>query len=125
MAPCFTRKGVRIWLARHSSMCSFDPVAAALDSLAEVTVADRLPSHAELVDYGATVVVAQNASVSRFGQSDIDRLGGEGCPPVLWLVGATGDPSPGVISVVKPTRWPIPLDDLARFIDQLGPIAAR
>jgi hypothetical protein len=55
-APLLDRRDVKVLLVRDGKLSSFDPLAAALRSLAEVHVSDRLPTAAEAKQFKAMIV---------------------------------------------------------------------
>lgn len=88
MVPLHPRGSARVWLAREAGFSAFDPVAAMLEALGDVTVADRLPSTAEEVrDHAAIAVVTPTPAVGRMTATDIERAASLATQklPVLWL----------------------------------------
>lgn len=88
MVPLHPRGSARVWLAREAGFSAFDPVAAMLEALGDVTVADRLPSTAEEVrDHTAIAVVTRTPAVGGMMAADIDRAASLATQklPVLWL----------------------------------------
>ncbi|MDB5330327.1 MAG: response regulator receiver sensor signal transduction histidine kinase [Phycisphaerales bacterium] len=118
LKPLFPQQQTRVWLAREPSYSEFDPLAAALGLLAKTDVYDHLPKGEELAAYGAIVVVAPEAGARGFAVTDIQRAvaARAGGPiPVLWLTGDhTVGAKPGSLS---PRHLPIPLSDLADFVE--------
>ena len=125
--PLYRRTNVRVWVARDPALSSFDPVTAAVSSLAHhVDVQDRLPTPEEAARVAGIVVVARTAAVAGFTSIEIEaaRNASAGSLPVLWLVG-TAD-SPANDGDLRPVRYPAPLDTIAGFVSALAsPAAAR
>jgi HD-like signal output (HDOD) protein len=118
MEPLRPRGVVRVWLARDGTLSSFDPLAAALEAMAEVEVRPALPKPEEWQDRDALVVATRSPATAGFTGGEITRSL-EARPdgratPVLWLAGAepAGLP-PGGMPLRK---WPISLDDLYGFL---------
>jgi CheY-like chemotaxis protein len=109
------RRPVRLWLARDSFLSSFDPILAALEVLAEVTVRDGLPTAREAAEHSALVVVARSTSAKGFTETDLKNastLANASPLPLLWL---TGRADPGAIAI-PPMLWPVSLPKLAEFV---------
>ena len=115
MAPLFLRQKCRVFLARDASLSSFDPISAALEGTAEVTIADALPSGDALSDHQGLVVLARSTSAGEYAPQTIAKLASS--MPVIWLVGRIDDGLPEMIT--KPLAWPIPLGQFADFIQRL------
>jgi DNA-binding response OmpR family regulator len=122
MAPAYPRSDVRVCLVRDSSLSNFDPIAAALQSLADVVVREALPAAEEWQDCRGLVVLSRITSAAGLGASDIQASVGDRLPSsaILWLSGRF-DPD-----VAAPKRdlvaaaWPVPLEQLAAFVKGLG-----
>jgi CheY-like chemotaxis protein/HD-like signal output (HDOD) protein len=122
--PLLPRCASRVWLAREGVYSQFDPIAAALEELAEVTVTDSIPGPDELKEYDGLVVAARTASVEGFGAAEIQNAAqrAEAQPlPVFWLTarGLDGGGAQAPASHLRPQVWPISLKCLANFLDQL------
>jgi HD-like signal output (HDOD) protein/DNA-binding NarL/FixJ family response regulator len=111
MKPTCERTPNRVCVVRESALSTFDPVTAALESMAEVKVVARL-ADLEPGACDAAVVMAPSDLTAGFTAPEVAAAG---APRVLWLVGRNnGMAQRG--APVAPRRWPIPLDDLARFV---------
>lgn len=127
MQPAYPAADVKVWLARDPSLSSFDPIAAALGSVAELVVSSELPTTAQLQEYAGLVVVAASTSTSRFTPHDINKaLSGtsQSPPPVLWLIGRVDGGAAALCSAI-PSPWPLPLERLAAFVRGLQPRGAK
>jgi HD-like signal output (HDOD) protein len=114
--PLFPKTTTRVWLARDSSLSSFDPIATALGLMAEVQVANRLPNSEESASCDALIVSSCTTSVAGLTSRDLEAANGVQRPlPLLWLSGQAATSSP-VPQTAVPLTWPIPLDKLAAFI---------
>ncbi len=115
MVPLHPRANARVWLAREGGFSAFDPVAAVLEMLGEVTIKDRLPAtSAELAGHTALAIVTRTPAVGGLLASDIDRAASFASPslPVLWLcTRPEGAPQQGI----APTVATITLDRVAHF----------
>jgi HD-like signal output (HDOD) protein/CheY-like chemotaxis protein len=115
LKPQFERSNLRAWVAREPCFSSFDPVAAALDSLAAIEVHDRLPGANESVGCGKLIVVSRGDSLTGLTQPDIQRcltaraatLGS-----ALWLT-----EQPGNAAAVRRLAYPVAVSELARFLE--------
>ena len=119
MASPFLRQPIRIWLARDPSLSSFDPVAAALEMLAEVTPRVALPATSEAAEHQAIIVMARSTSATGFTSAELKRaaIRPSGGPlPILWLVGRVDGGSCDAV----PSPWPVPLAKLADFVVAAG-----
>ena len=131
--PLFPRKAARVWLAREPGLSSFDPVQAALDSVAEVDAHDRLPGNGQVTDHRGLVVLARRPSAGGFGDRNIAQAlsafpaasGGAaaaGAVPVLWLVqGTDGAPAPDAAAggAIRPVVWPVTLGAIHDFVQKV------
>jgi hypothetical protein len=61
LVPMFPKRAARVWVARGGTMSDFDPVATALDAMAEVSVNNRLPIGREVDGVDGLVVLAPDA----------------------------------------------------------------
>lgn len=60
-----------MWVAREASLLPVDPVVAALDTMADIVVRDRLPAETDGTDsFDALVVCARNTSTPGFAPAD-------------------------------------------------------
>lgn len=119
IAPIFPHKDTRVWLIREAGFSTFDPVAAALESLAHVTIQNRYPSGAELAEHRGVVIVSRSAASSGWNVSELAKLLAEpsrSSTKMLWLVGRVDAPASGPIT---PFQWPIQISILADFISEL------
>jgi hypothetical protein len=118
--PLLPRIEKRIWLARDKAYCAFDPIAAALESLASVQVSDRLPTAAEMGGIDGLVVATHLvAGCKAISETDI-RAAAKKTPPVLWVAQEKKAAQPQ-----GPVAFPISLWDLQQFIAKLQSRAAR
>ena len=123
MKPPFDRSTARLWVVRESSLSAMDPVTAALEALADVTVRDGFPEAAEADGIDALAVLAPSELTGGLTAPDIARcvvtLGKR--VPVLWLVARTNfsaaAPAPaGRPQPPAPAKWPVPIERLAAFV---------
>jgi hypothetical protein len=117
ISPIYATGSKQILLARDASIATFDPVFAACQCLAHVTVRDELPSPQQLDSFDGLIVVSRNTSAAGFSAAAISRLTASrasGRPPsTLWLTGNSGEDSSGYASLVT---WPVSLRQLADFV---------
>jgi CheY-like chemotaxis protein/HD-like signal output (HDOD) protein len=124
--PLYPRGNASLWVARDPALSAFDSVTAALTSLAEVDVHDRLPRSDEAADVAAIVVIARSMRVAGFTGADIRNVRsiGDATLPVLWLVGTTDDATD--YGDMQPVQYPVALEVLAAFTAKLsGTVVAR
>ena len=81
--PLFPKRSTRVWLAREPAMSAFDPISAALSSLAEVTVENRLPGDAELASHEGLAIVCRTDAAPGFSRREVERLIASRPLPVL------------------------------------------
>jgi HD-like signal output (HDOD) protein len=124
MAAPYPHGSVRIWLARDAALSPFDPVSTALSSMADVTVAETLPRPGQLDGHAGLVVLARTPATPGFTAQDIAAaMAGAQLPnpvPVLWLVGQAGESAPAEAGAVSPIPWPVPLKQVADFVEGLA-----
>ena len=120
MTAAYPKRSVRLWLARDPAFSNFDPIAAALDSMAETCVADRLPRQAELAGLQGVVVVARGTGATGFTASEIKECitTESGSLPTLWLAGRMEGSAPPD-AALTPLLWPVPIGRLAEFVQGL------
>jgi CheY-like chemotaxis protein/HD-like signal output (HDOD) protein len=118
MTPPYAHKPIRVMLVRDPSLSPFDPVAAALESLADVTIRSSLPAAADLAGHERLVVVARSTSASGFTDADIRKATAvaDSPPSVLWLTGRIDGTSDASGEQLTPVLWPVPLSHLADFV---------
>jgi CheY-like chemotaxis protein/HD-like signal output (HDOD) protein len=114
MKPPFDRTRVRVTVVRDPTLSQFDPLTAALDSMAEVRVVEGLTA-VDPAACDAIVVLASNDSAPGLTVADLRRA--VAARPVMWRVGginqtAHGDAQPA------PRRWPVTLDELYAFVQR-------
>jgi len=122
MEPPYGRRSIKVMLVRDPSLSAFDPLEAALESLAEVQVRHTLPTRADLVGIDAAVVAARSTSAAGFTASEIHASingGADRVIPVLWLAGRIDEGASTDSPNSPPISWPVPLSHLADFIRQV------
>ena len=89
-----------------------------MESLAKVTVVNRLPAKkADIAEYGALVVMSPSSSTPGMTGADIGRtmaMRDAGPLPVSWLVGRAD--AAAAPSEPQATVWPISIARLAEFV---------
>jgi hypothetical protein len=120
MRPPYAPSDASVWLARDATFSSFDPVEAALASLARsVDVQNRLPLAAREWDgYHALVVSARGPTASGIRPAEAakalaHRPGGPA--PCLWLTPRREGPPPAAPPTVAVACGTVSLDELAAF----------
>lgn len=123
MKPMYQRQRAQLWIARDPAFSAFDPVAAALGSLTEADIHDRLPiEDREWTEHCGVVVIAKSSVTEGFGGAEIAKslaLRARGPIPVLWLV-AKIEPTSKPFTPA-PQALPVTLDQLADFVKALAP----
>lgn len=122
LAPPHRKRDVPVWLARAATFSSFDPVAAALGSLADVHVSPALPSAAEAPNYRAVIIVAPGPDTPGYRAADVEQLHQGPTPPaILWLAGHADLPvsTDGGSNSPVCSRWPVSIARLAEFVAKL------
>jgi hypothetical protein len=115
MKPAYEKSKARVSVVREAALSSFDPVTAALEAMADVKVVDR-PAALRPGECDGVVVMAPSDLTAGFTAPEVTQAVAAGkAPPVLWLVGRiNGMNQRG--AAVAPQRWPVQLDDIARFV---------
>jgi hypothetical protein len=122
IAPSCGENAPRVWLARDSAYSSFDPIAASLESQAQVISSESLPSPEEFETCRGLVIVSRNTASAPFSPIQISRLlantpGAE--RPTLWLTAKPDSAGPPAIPGVTIAEGPIPLHRIAEFLGAL------
>lgn len=115
--PLVAAAPVRVFYARHAALSAFDPLEAALRTLAAaVTVHDRLPLPAEADGYDLLVVAAPKAGIAGLAVTDAERAvaAAGDAKRLLYLTGADAADVPVTTAVVR--RYPIPLVELGELV---------
>jgi CheY-like chemotaxis protein/HD-like signal output (HDOD) protein len=118
LRPLYPKSAVRLVLVRDPTLTPFDPIQAALESLAEVEVCNALPGPASLKQCQAVLVTARTSSALH--QQDLIALQSAliaGPDSVLALVGRTEPAAQAPFPIVQ---WPIPLERLVQWVDRLS-----
>jgi CheY-like chemotaxis protein/HD-like signal output (HDOD) protein len=117
--PMFQPLPVKVWLARDPMFSAFDPLATALNSMAQVDVFSELPTQSQdWSGYGAVVVVARSTAAPGFDPTRLPKPSGPqtiGGIPVLWAV-AKNEAIATSSRMLATVTLPLALDDLARFL---------
>jgi CheY-like chemotaxis protein/HD-like signal output (HDOD) protein len=117
MKPLYPAAPTKIWVAHDRALSEFDPVVAALSSLATVDLHDRLPLEArECSGHQALVVIARSENATGFRQSALctDRQ------PSLQCLNIYSKTSPTMPDSPPPAATSITLAALAEFVASLG-----
>jgi two-component system chemotaxis response regulator CheY len=122
IAPSCGENAPRVWLARDSAYSSFDPIAASLESQAQVISSESLPTPAEFETCRGLVIVSRNTATAPFSPIQVSRLlantsGAE--RPVLWLTAKPDSAGSPAIPGVTVATGPIPLHRIADFLGAL------
>lgn len=119
MEPLRPRSDKKVHLIRDPQFSQFDPIEAAINSLADVQRHDSIPDGEEL-DGQPQIISARAADTPGFTSDAIARISAGS--KVLWLVGKP-DPYARIANrgaepdnLPQATPLPIPIDDLAAFI---------
>jgi hypothetical protein len=119
MEPQYPRRSVKVMLVRDPSLSAFDPIEAALESLADLVVRKALPAPPDLAGFDALVIVARATSAAGYTASQIvEAIGPAKLPPaaVLWLTGRIDADIFNNPGCPVPVSWPVPLSHIAGFI---------
>jgi HD-like signal output (HDOD) protein len=112
--PIYPKGETKIWLARDPALSGYDPVQAALSSLATVQVHPRLPTSTEVRSIGALMVLGAKDTTAGFCEPDLRKVK-SGAVPVLWAVGTIEVGAP--TGSLRPQSWPVSLEQIVEFID--------
>jgi CheY-like chemotaxis protein/HD-like signal output (HDOD) protein len=119
LEPSFPRTDSRIWLAREGSLSEFDPVQTFLESIAQVTVASRLPTPDEHTRIDGLVIMAHSTAAKGLDDADLSavlRRFPLHPTPALRLVGSISAAYPISGELPAPVIWPVSLRLLAEFV---------
>jgi CheY-like chemotaxis protein/HD-like signal output (HDOD) protein len=113
-APLFPREPAKLLVVRDPELSAFDPITAALEAIAQVTVAAQLPTADELGDFQGLVVIARTGTTISEVQGVVANSPA-GALPVLFLTGKK-NPRPTITPAhICVQQWPISIADLAKF----------
>jgi DNA-binding response OmpR family regulator/HD-like signal output (HDOD) protein len=115
--PLFPQSAARLLVVRDPSLSTFDPLSAALESMADVRIADALPPPAAMADFDGMIVLATKGSTPGFTAADIVASTTNHLP-VLWLTTSLENPNMPEESQISHQQWPIALSDLAGFVQR-------
>jgi hypothetical protein len=105
-----------VWFARDAALSSFDPIGTALESMAHVKVASRLPSPAEMANLQALVVCTPNPD-GELGHCELTKLKRNGvATPVVLLTRASKVKNLGILPGIDVLGWPFPLEALRESV---------
>jgi HD-like signal output (HDOD) protein/DNA-binding NarL/FixJ family response regulator len=116
MQPLVGRSKLGVYLAREKNFSSFDPVFAALNSMAQAQVHEALPTQEQFRECDALVVLARTPASSGLSGPEIAqclRRLNKLDFPLLWLSERSNDPVTGDL---RPTPFPLPLSALLEFV---------
>ena len=119
MAPPYANSALKVMRVRDPALSSFDPLEAAIESLASVSVCEALPTPAEMAGFQALVVAARSTSEAGFTAADIRKSVAAVADkplPILWLAGRIDAGSAAEPGDPIPVSWPVPLSRLASFV---------
>lgn len=119
--PLFPRRKARICLARDPRISAFDPIFTALESLADVEVRDRLPRPEEADGFAGLIVTTRDATSGGFSVGEVQAL--RAVRPDLPLLWITLEPIPSSAGGLQPLPSPVPLSQLAAFVEQAAQAA--
>jgi hypothetical protein len=120
---CATRRPVRLWLAREEAFSPIDPIAAALDGLAEATIRNVLPTFAESGEYHGLVILAREPTALGFTLSDIITASSTADAshlPTLWLTSRPPASQPPIPPHITAAPYPTSLNYLEAFISTVA-----
>jgi HD-like signal output (HDOD) protein len=127
IAPILRQRDLRLLYLRSAYYVDLDPLAYALGLLADLTIANQIPSATELAGYDAIITVALRPNTPPFTLDDIAHaLAAADAPslPVLALT-ATGDASANTPPTVTHATYPISLHDLDLWLSAAPADPAR
>jgi HD-like signal output (HDOD) protein len=113
MKPMYDRQSLRLCLVRDPGFSTFDPLATALESMANLQITTSVPAEQEMAAVDGLIVTTQNAATPGLMQADLRRTVAEGLP-VFWLVAKPIAPE---CSQPSPSPLPTTLAALAAFLD--------
>jgi len=120
MKPPYDRTKARLCVVREAALSAFDPVTAALESMAEVKVVERLAAVGQSGCDGLVVLAPSDLTPGFSADNVSEAAAAPGATtgaarPVLWLVGRINGMSRRG-AAVSPQRWPVRLEELAAFV---------
>jgi CheY-like chemotaxis protein len=128
LAPMFKRATAKVWVARHAGMSDFDPIAVAVQSLAEHAVHEQLPTPQEMQDLHGLIIVAPSPGEAAILQSNFQTMQSNaqntGQKLATLAIAAEAPRSESQADSLS-CRLCLTLNDLAAFIATLRPESAK
>lgn len=120
LRPLYPKSAVRLMLVRDPTLTNFDPLQAALESLADVEVRNALPAQAGVKECQGLIVAFRNASALKLEDLAALQAVLPGGPESLMVLGGRIDPAaPASIAMIQ---WPIAIERLVQWVDRLSKI---
>lgn len=115
--PLLERGRAKVWLVREPGLSKLDPMEAALESLSDVRVTNRLPIGEQMADIKALVVAGASSGGGTAQNLSAFRASCKKNLPILWLVCQNEIGSAQVESNgLRPVGMPVSLEFLANFV---------
>lgn len=122
--PHFPRRNLKLYYARHPGFSAFDPLGAALDSLAETTISEQASfQSAELDGFDGVFVSASRPGINPFPLDVLSTITRrpDRTIPVICLCGSLDLQMPPAASHVQIIRYPLTLSKMDELISCLRP----
>lgn len=122
--PHFPRRNLKLCYARHPGFSAFDPIGAALDSLAETTTTEQAPVRSTDLDgFDGVFVSASRPGINPFPLDVLSTITRrpDGPIPVICLCGSVDLQTPPIASHVRIIRYPLTLSQLDALVSTLRP----
>jgi CheY-like chemotaxis protein/HD-like signal output (HDOD) protein len=118
LEPMYRHRDKRILLIRDPSLSGFDPIAAAMESLCNVTVCTSFSADIQRDDHDALMVLADKTCEVDAFSARIQKASAKPAQ-VLWLTAKRDEAQLPQTDSIEATTWPIALASLARFVEAL------
>jgi len=120
MSPLYPCGCSRIGLVRDALLSPCDPVALAVDAVAELTVLDHLPESAQQLEgFQGLIVLARTANSAGLTAADVQKALAAKPIPLLWIVQRIDGLTQPSGSSAQPVQGPVPVRAIADFVRQV------
>jgi CheY-like chemotaxis protein len=128
LAPMFNSASAKVWVARHAGISQFDPIAVAVESLAEHAIHEQLPTPKETQELHGLIIVAPTPGAAGILKNNFEAIQSNtvhlGHKLPTLAISAEAPRSESQADLLS-CRSCVALDELAAFIATLSTNSAQ